>query len=109
VGLKMQSVATQGQASAALVAIGAIGKGAAASKALLDQFGVHRIVNQVSRSGNQRACLLLWQVAATVAGRGIELQRLRTGGCFGIIHATLPSVIEPLWDARASLASWGRA
>jgi hypothetical protein len=36
VRLKVQSVATQGLASAALVAIGTIGKGAAASEALLD-------------------------------------------------------------------------
>jgi len=67
----------QGQTGLAAVAVGAVGEHAAAAKALIDQFGIHLIVDQVTGRGHLRACLALRQIAAFVRRRCIKLQGLQ--------------------------------
>lgn len=76
-GLINLGIDTQRQASAAVVAIGAVGEQATSSKTFVDQLGVNVIIDQVAGCCDLRARCFSRQVAARVGRRGIKLHGLK--------------------------------
>lgn len=90
-GLKPLDVKANRFAGPAVIAMGAVGKRAAAPEALFNQPAVDGGVDQMIRCGNLRPCHLTRQVTAWVSGRRVKLQAAGIG-VVGVAHGA--------WDQR---------
>ena len=77
VGFKSLGLHTQRDAGLATIAMGAVGKHAAAPKTVGHQFGIGVAMDEVTGRGHLRAGLPVGQVAASVRGRRIKLDSVQ--------------------------------